>query len=116
MDIVSGTDVEVTAEESSGTALSSHDWQKAQADGQNINYIVDKLIAGQKPKTSDMERYNIDKGFLQYWNNYKLNNGVLHRETNINGERIEQLCIDHGHIERICKSHSDPKSKCLHKI
>ena len=47
-DIVGGTAEEVTAEELSGTALSSHDWQKAQADDQNINYIIDKLIAGQK--------------------------------------------------------------------
>ena len=49
-EMVGGTDEEVTAEELSGTALSSHDWQKAQADDQNINYIIDKLIAGQKPK------------------------------------------------------------------
>ena len=40
-DIVSGTDEEVTAEELSGTALNSHDWQKVQADHQNINYITE---------------------------------------------------------------------------
>ena len=67
-EMVGGTDEEVTAEELSGTALFSHDWQKAQADNQNINYIIDKLIAGQKPKTSEMERDNLDKRFLQYWN------------------------------------------------
>ena len=62
-DIVGGTAEGVTVAELSGTTLSSHDWQKAQADDQNINYIIDKLIAGQKPKTSDMERDNSDKNF-----------------------------------------------------
>ena len=54
-----------------------------------------------------MESDNIDKRFLQYWNNYKLKEGVLHRETNINGEKIEQLVLPASLAENIFRSYHD---------
>ena len=54
-----------------------------------------------------MERDIIDKRFLQYWNNYKLKNGILYRETNINGEKIEQLVLPASLAENIFRSYHD---------
>ena len=75
-----------------GTALQTKDWHKAQADDQNICFIIDRLIAGQRPTKTDIERNNIDKRFLHHWENYKLKNGVLYRESTIDNQKIEQLC------------------------
>lgn len=106
-DIEEGKEAEVSEDELTGTALSTQDWHKAQADNQNICFITDRLIAGETSTTTDVERNNIDKSFLHHWENYKLKNGVLYGETTINCKKIEQLVLQSSLAETIFRAYQD---------
>ena len=90
-----------------GTALSTQDWNKAQAEDKSISFVVDRLIVGEKPTTAEAENENIDKRYLYNWENYRLMNGLLYRETTMNDEKIEQLVIPSHLAEIIFRSYHD---------
>ena len=52
----------VPADMISTTALTSQDWQKAQAAADNINYIVDAVLAGVKPTSVQFKEHKLDVG------------------------------------------------------
>ena len=54
----------------STTALTSQDWQKAQAADDNINFIVDAVLAGVKPTSEQVKEHKLDVGYLPDRNKY----------------------------------------------
>ena len=73
------TDEEIPSELLEGTALSAYDWRKAQASDPNINCIMDYVLTGQMPTTTQAEENRIDHGYLANWEKFKLKDGVLYR-------------------------------------
>ena len=82
---------EVPKDHLEGTSLS--DWQKAQASDSNINFIVDHLLIGQKPTSTQVERGGVDQRYVLEWEKLQLKDGVLYRTTDINGESVDQLVL-----------------------
>ncbi|MCG8033934.1 MAG: DDE-type integrase/transposase/recombinase, partial [Candidatus Thiodiazotropha taylori] len=76
-----------------GTALTSQDWQNAQAADSDICFVTDHLLSGQKPTIKDAEHRDIDIQFVSDWNAYNLKDGVLYKSTSINGEKHDRLVL-----------------------
>ena len=80
----------------STTALTSQDWQKAQAADDNINFIVDAVLTGVKPTSVQVKEHKLDVGYLPDWNKYSLKDGVLYKAEDINGEEFSRLLERHS--------------------
>ena len=48
----------------SSTALTSHDWHKAQQADRDIKLIIETVEKGQKPDSSNVERNGVDTAYL----------------------------------------------------
>ena len=108
-DITNKIDEEVVVPEEilTGTALSAMDWQKAQSSDDNIRFIIDSLIEGQRPTAAYAERQNVDKRYLLAWDSYKFKDCILYRTASIGGESIEQLVLLSALTEIVFKSYHD---------
>ena len=53
-----------TDETLEGTALSLPDWQNAQAQDTSITFVIDNLVAGQKPSLHQAEDKGVDSSYL----------------------------------------------------
>ena len=54
------------------SALIDKDWRKAQSEDHDIPFIVDHLIKGHKPSSSDANASKIDKRLIADWTKYHL--------------------------------------------
>ena len=68
-------------------------WQKAQTDDRNINFIINHLNTEQKPTAAQVVRNGIDQRYMYEWEKFKFKEGVLYRSTEINGETVDQLVL-----------------------
>ena len=98
-------DQEVSAEELQGTALINQDWHKAQSSDGNIRVIIDSLIEGHRPSTEDNRQ--LDKRYLLAWDNFKLKDGIMYRNTTVNGEKVDQLVLPTALIDTVFKAYHD---------
>ena len=101
------TDEEVPSELLEGTALSAQDWRKAQASDANINCIMDYVLTGQTPTTTQAEENGVDHRYLANWEKFKLRDGVLYRTSDIRGETVEQLVLPASMRETIFRAYHD---------
>ena len=69
-------DQEVSTEFLQGTALTTHQWHKAQSSDGNIRVIIDGLLEGHRPSTEDNRQ--LDKRYLLAWDNFTLKDGILY--------------------------------------
>ena len=97
----------VPADMISTTALTSQDWQKAQAADDNINFIVDTVLAGVKPRSVQVKEHKLDVGYLPDWNKYSLKDGILYKEENINGEEFSRFVLPEALRDLVFKSYHD---------
>ena len=97
-------DDEVTSEHLEGTSLSTQDWQKADA---NINFLIDHVLTGQKPTTSQAEENGIDHRYMADWEKLKLKDGVLYRTAEIRGVVAEQLVLPDSMKEIVFHAYHD---------
>ena len=97
----------IQAETISHTALTSQDWQRAQAADDNINFVVDAVLTGVKPTTEQVKRNNIDAGYLPDWDKYLLNDGVLYKTETINGEEFSRLVLPEAFRDIVFKLYHD---------
>ena len=100
-------DDEVTSEHLEGTSLSTQDWQKAQAADANINFLIDHVLTGQKPTTSQAEENGIDHRYMADWEKLKLKDGVLYRTAEIRGVVAEQLVLPDSMKEIVFHAYHD---------
>ena len=98
-------DQEVPQEVLQGTALTSQDWHKAQSSDSNIRVLIDGIIEGKRPSTK--ENKHLDKRFLLAWDNYRLKDGILYRNTTVNGEVVDQLVLPAALRDTIFKAYHD---------
>ena len=96
-----------TDEALEGTALSSLDWQNAQAQDTSITYVIDNLVAGQKPTLRQVEDKGVDSRYLLEWDQYYLRDGVLHKKTVINGELCSRLVLPESLRDLVFKAYHD---------
>ena len=75
------------------TALTSQDWSKAQQSDRNLQFVIDRLIEGQRPTVEQLKAQSIAKRNLFDWDKYSLKESVLHRTTILNGEKCDQLVL-----------------------
>ena len=54
------------------------DWRKAQSEDHDISFIVDHLIEGYKPSSSEAHARKIDNRMIADWTKYQLKDGVLY--------------------------------------
>ena len=66
-------------QEIKSTALMGYDWRKAQREDHDISFLVDHLIKGHKPSSSDEDASKIDKIMIADWTKYHLKDGVLYK-------------------------------------
>ena len=97
----------VPADMISTTALTFQDWQKAQAADDNINFIVDAVLAGVKPTSEQVKEHKLDVGYLPDWNKYSLKDGVLYKAEDINGEEFSRLVLPESLRDLVFKSYHD---------
>ena len=69
----------IKEEEIKSTALMGKDWRKAQSEDHNISFIVDHLIEGHKPSSSEAHARKIDNRMIADWTKYHLKDGVLYK-------------------------------------
>ena len=86
------TDEEVPSEQLEGTALSAQDWRKAQASDANISCIMDYILTGQTPTTTQAEEKDIEHKYPGNWNKFKLNM-LSSIEPRISEENVEHLAL-----------------------
>ena len=90
----------------STTALTSQDWQKAQAADDNINFIVSAVLAGVKLTSVQVKEHKLDVGYLPDWNKYSLKDGILYKEEN-NDEEFSRLVLPEALRDLVFKSYHD---------
>ena len=96
-----------TDETLEGTALSSLDWLNAQAQDTGITFVIDNLVAGQKPTLHQAEDKGVDSRYLLEWDQYHLRDGVLHKKTVINGELCSRLVLPESLRDLVFKAYHD---------
>ena len=90
-----------------GTALTSQDWSKAQQSDRNLQFVIDRLIEGQRPTIEQLKAQSIDKRYLLDWDKYSLKESVLHRTTLLNGEECDQLVLPASMKDTIFKAYHE---------
>ena len=65
------------------------DWRKAQNGNYDIFFIVDDLIEGHKPTSSEAEAHNLDKKYIADWTKCHLKDYVLLKTINISDEEFK---------------------------
>ena len=75
------------------TALSAHDWKKAQQTDHSLSKIIHWIHDGLRPTAQLVETDNIDKRFLRDWDKLILLDDVLHRQVTIDDQSCDQLVV-----------------------
>ena len=91
----------------SSTALTSHDWHKAQQADRDIRFIIETLEKGQKPNSSSVERNGVDTAYLTECEHYYIVNGILFRKYIRNGEEFRQIVLPLELKETIFRAYHD---------
>ena len=84
---------EVPPELLASTALKITDWKKAQLDDRNISQILESIALGQRPTAWQVETSKLDKRFFKKWKKFRIEDGVLLRESVQHGQTIKQLVV-----------------------
>ena len=73
--------------------LTSKDWRKSQLNDPCIGFILNQVQTGSKvPAKRDLDQ-TIDVRYLKEWDKLYVEQGVLHREVNLNGQNFKQLVL-----------------------
>ena len=102
-----GIEEDIPEEVLSSTALTSHDWHKAQQADRDIRFIIEALEKGQKPNSSSVERNGVDTAYLTEWEHYYIVNGILFRKYIRNGEEFRQIVLPSELKETIFRAYHD---------
>ena len=103
-----GVEQEVPPEILASTALQTGDWKKAQLADRNISQILELIALGQRPTAWQVEASNIDKRLFKEWEKYRTEDGLLLRETVIQGQKVKQLVVPEKlHMDMFKAYHDD---------
>lgn len=91
----------------SATALTSQDWQKAQAADANIRIVIDAILEGIQLTPGQAKCRSLDIGYLPDWDKYSLKDGVLYKTEVLNGENCSRLVLPEAFRELVFKSYHD---------
>ena len=72
------------------------DWWKAQSEDHDISFIVDHLIEGHKPSSSEAHARKIDNRMIADWTKYHLKDRVLYKTITLSDEEFDQICLPHS--------------------
>ena len=86
----------IKEEEIKSTALMGKDWRKAQSEDHDISFIVDHLIEGHKPSSSEAHASKIDNRMIADWTKYHLKDGVLYKTITLSDEEFDRICLPHS--------------------
>ena len=75
------------------------DWKKSQRDDNDISFIVDHLIEGHKPSSSEADASKIDKRMIADWAKYHLKDGVLYKTITLSDEEFDLICLLHSLVD-----------------
>ena len=62
--------------------------RKAQSEDHDISFIVDLLLDGHKPSSSEADAYRLDKRMIVHWTKYHLKDGVLYKTNTLSDEEF----------------------------
>ena len=87
--------VDPTAQhEPDSTEFNSVDWAKEQKKDACIANRIDSVQCRHCPSKEELETEHPDVGkYLRHWKNFVLINGILYRNTVLNGEPVKQLVL-----------------------
>ena len=83
------------------TDLNTVDWVKEQSNDPDLKTVVQYVASDYCPVTSK-EQANIGK-YLRHWKNLCLIDGILYRNTNLNGEKVKQLVLPCKYRDTVLK-------------
>ena len=89
------------------TALTAHDWKKAQQKDRSISKIIRWIQDGLRPSAQLVETENIDQRFLRDWDKLILLDDVLHRRVTMDDGIFDQLVIPRQLYRDIFQSYHD---------
>ena len=89
------------------TALSAHDWKKAQQKDHSLSKIIRWIHDGLRPTAQLVETNNMDKRFLRDWDKLILQDGVLYRQVIIDDQSCDQLVVPRQLYLDIFQSYHD---------
>ena len=90
---VTDIEQEVPPELLAATALKSTDWKRAQFDDRTISKILEHIALGQRPTALQVEASKMDKRFLREWGKFRIEDGILVRESVQQGQKVKQLVV-----------------------
>ena len=100
-------DEEIPEETLKATALSCEDWAAAQKSDKFISKIVDFITEGQRPSANLIEEQHIDRRFLRDWDKLFIEDGVLFRQGEIDGQTWNQLVLPRKLYDSVFQSYHD---------
>ena len=94
--------------EPEGTELSSVDWVQEQGKDACIAKVINFVQNDHWPSNDELDPEQPDvRKYLRHWNNYVLENGILYRNTVLNGEPVKQLVLPLHYRETVLKQLHD---------
>ena len=97
----------IPAELLSSTALTIRDWQKAQAADENISFLIDTVLSGNRPTLQQAKSRNVNTAYLPDWDKYTMKDGVLYKTEIINCEKYNRLVLPEALTDLVFKSYHD---------
>ncbi|MCG8077519.1 MAG: hypothetical protein JAY75_14940, partial [Candidatus Thiodiazotropha taylori] len=88
-------------------ALTSQDWQKAQATDQSIRFVIDAVLEGVKPTTEQAKCKEADVGYLPDWDRYFFEDGILYKGEEINDQCFNRLVLPESCRDLVFKAYHD---------
>ena len=90
---VTDIEQEVPPELLAATALKSTDWKRAQFDDLTISQVLEHIALGQRLTALQVEASKMDKRFLREWGKFRIEDGILVRESVQQGQKVKQLVV-----------------------
>ena len=90
------------------TNINTVDWAKEQSRDQFIDRVIYFVKSGYCPQKEELkaEHPEVSK-YLRHWKSMSLENGILYRNTVLNGENVKQLVLPYSYREFVLKQLHD---------
>lgn len=75
------------------TALRTTDWKKAQLDDRSISQILEYIALGPRHTASQLKASRNDRRFFKEWARFRVEEGILLRESAVQGQKVKQLVL-----------------------
>ena len=87
-------DSNIQSDDFESTDINTVDWAEEQTNDHSINRVLHFVKSGYYPQKSELDSEDQEVlKYLRHWKNLYIQNGILYRETSLNGEKFRQLVL-----------------------